>query len=695
MRFRAFLSYSHVDAAWARWLLRRLETYRVPSHLVGTRGAHGVIERRLGSFFLDRDELPTAGDLGETIHEALAGSDALVVVCSPAAAGSSWVNAEIEAFQDSGRGDRVLCFVVGGDPASSDPAHACFPPVLLRPGADGGAAHEPLAADARPDGDGRQRAFLKLVAGLLGVGYDALAQREAQRRMRRLAIVAAASVAGMALASGLAATAYVARNDAQRRQAQAEDIVGFMLGDLRTKLATVGRLDLMRAVDAKATAYFAELDPRDMSDRTLEEQARSLAGIGEVRLEGGDHDAAMAAFREAHARSTLLHERAPRSGQRLFDLAQAEYWLGDVALQQGRHDDAGKWLRKYRDTAVRLAAMDRDNFDWQREVAYGHHNLAVLDEAQGRSDEAERALGQELGLYRGWLRARPHDTALRAEAANVASWLGTLADRRGALKEAEAFFAEQVEGMRRNMADEPGVAEWRVQYVDTLLLLAQVQTRRGRWAEARASLARATPLAAALARQDPENSGWQVTPGVARWLDAKLRQASGAPGAAAPAAEALAILARARRAEPASERVLHLLAAVHGLHAQLALERGDAAAARAHVRDSTALLAPAWREDKSERLRLLLAYNLDLAAEAASMASRPDDARAAWQQARALMVGDATAAPPFDRLETLVRSLHRLGLDDEAGPHLARLEAAGYAPSRPWPWRGNALADWP
>ena len=39
MRFRAFLSYSHADAQWARWLLRRLETYRVPSRLVGTRGA--------------------------------------------------------------------------------------------------------------------------------------------------------------------------------------------------------------------------------------------------------------------------------------------------------------------------------------------------------------------------------------------------------------------------------------------------------------------------------------------------------------------------------------------------------------------------------------------------------------------------------------------------------------------------------
>jgi tetratricopeptide (TPR) repeat protein len=692
MRFRAFLSYSHADAAWARWLLRKLETYRVPSHLVGTRGAHGVIERRLGSFFLDRDELPSAGDLGETIHAALADSDALVVVCSPAAAGSRWVNAEIAAFLDSGRGDRVLCFIVDGDPASADPAQACFPPMLLRPDAGAAMGHEPLAADARPDGDGRQRAFLKLVAGLLGVGYDALAQREAQRRMRRLAIVAAASVAGMALALGLAATAYVARNDAQRRQAQAEDIVGFMLGDLRAKLATVGRLDLMRAVDDKATGYFAALEPRDMSDRTLEQQARSLTGIGKVRLDAGDHDAAMAAFREAHARSTLLHERAPGNGPRLFDLAQAEYWIGFVALQQGRLDDAGGWLRRYRDSAVRLAAMDRGNFAWQREVAYGYHNLAVLDDALGRPAEAERALRQELALYRGWLRARPRDTALRFEAANVASWLGTLADRRGALGDAATSFAEQVEDMRRNMDAEPEVADWRVLHVDALLFLAQVQARQGQWDATRATLALASPRAAALARQDPGNNGWQVTLGITRLLQARLALSTDAPGADALAAEALAIVSRARLAEPKSKRVLYLLASTHSLHAQLALARGDPVAARAHVQDAAALLMPAWREERSERLRLLLACNLDLAAEAASMAAQPDDARLAWQQVRELLTEDAGDAPPFDRLDTLARSLHGLGLDDQARPHVKRLESAGYVPSRPWPWARNALA---
>jgi|APFre7841882724_1041349.scaffolds.fasta_scaffold112974_1 hypothetical protein len=48
-----------------------------------------------------------------------------------------------------------------------------------------------------------------------------------------------------------------------------------MLGDLRRKLSTVGRLELMRAVDDKAIGYFATLDPRDLTDRALEEQARA------------------------------------------------------------------------------------------------------------------------------------------------------------------------------------------------------------------------------------------------------------------------------------------------------------------------------------------------------------------------------------------------------------------------------------
>lgn len=691
MRFRAFLSYSHADAAWAAWLHKRLETYRVPTRLVGTSGMHGPIEARLGRLFRDRDELPSAGDLGATIRSALADSQWLIVICSPAAARSHWVDAEVEAFLADGRGDRVLCFVVGGTPGSLDPDRQCFPPALVQPDA-AGVMREPLAADARPDGDGRERAFLKLVAGLLGVGYDALAQRETQRRHRRLITIASASLLGMTIALGLAFNAHLARNeavlardDAQRRQAQAEDILGFMLGDLREKLTTVGRLDLMRAVDDKASAYFATLHPRDLSDRALEEQARALTGIGQVRLDEGNHDAAMAAFREAHARSTALYQRQPDNGQRLYDLAQAEYWIGFVAFKQGRLDDAEVCLRKYRDSAIQLAAMDPDNFDWQREVAYGHHNLAVLDESRGRYAEAERAMRAELALYRGWIRQRPADPELRFEAANAASWLGSLALRQGELAAAEAYFVEQVNGIRQNVAEDPGNAKWKENSIDALVLLADAQAQRGRLAEARVSIEAAAPLSAALSAQDPANNYWRLSLGRCRWWQAQLNAAELPSKAAALAAEAAVLLTKAHVGEPKNKHVLSWLTRTRGLQAQLALTQGDAALARKHLSAAQALIDPAWQAEQNEVLRLWLARTRLLEGEVAQRDGNPAKATVAWTQARQLLLADAATPVPFGRLDPLVRALHHLDQTDEAAPHRQRLDAAGYVPLQPFP----------
>mgnify|MGYP003530596979 FL=1 len=133
MRYRAFLSYSHADEKWARWLMRRLEAYRVPKNLVGTPGRDGPIPARLGQVFRDRDELPSAGDLSSTINAALQDSQALLVICSPASAQSRWVNAEINAFRALHGNDNIFSFVVAGDPGSREPGLASFPTALIEP----------------------------------------------------------------------------------------------------------------------------------------------------------------------------------------------------------------------------------------------------------------------------------------------------------------------------------------------------------------------------------------------------------------------------------------------------------------------------------------------------------------------------------------------------------------------------------
>lgn len=678
MRYRAFLSYSHADEKWARWLMRRLEAYRVPRNLVGAPGRDGPIPAKLGQMFRDRDELPSAGDLSSTISAALADSSALVVICSPSSARSRWVNAEIEAYRASGRGERIFSFIIDGDPASREPGVASFPQALIEPETPGGPEREPLAADARKAGDGRDRAFLKLVAGLLGVGFDDLAQREAQQRHRRMAYITMASLAGMAIALSLAVTAYIARNDAERRQAQAEDILGFMLGDLRKNLTKVGRLDLMRSVDDKATGYFATLNPRDLSDRALEEQARSLTGIGEVRVNEGNHKEAMTAFREAHARTTALYEREPSNGQRLFDLAQAQYWIGYVAWQQGNFEETALWFGKYRDSGIKLAAMDRSNFAWQKEAAYGYHNMAVLDESLGKYDQAEKAMLAERELYVGWIKQHPKDTELRWEAANIDSWLGSLALRRGRLEQAENYYQAYADANAANMREDAGNVKWKQNYTESLLFLYSVQLQRGRLVQAKTSVSEAMNIAEGLSKQDPSNGDWMMTLGECRFKHAVFSRQN----ADKQLREARAIIARAFSLNPKNERTADMLAKVFIAQGQLALISGDTVGVAAYVQEASAVIDSKWKLQPNEDLRQRKAQIHILHGNAAKLDGNEQQAQAEWQTAVKLLAENPGGELPFTRLEDLVQALELLGQKEQAAPYKERLKQAGFVPFR-------------
>src|SRR5438309_7473798 len=193
-RYYAFLSYSHRDKELADWLHRELERFRVPSSLAGKLTANGVVPRRLTPIVRDEQDLSAGGDLAEEIKAALAASQFLVVLCSPTAAKSRWTNQEIESFKRTRPEGCVLAAVAAGEPFASDipgrEDEECFPPALRfkydRRGHQTAKRAEPLAADFREIAEGRRVAFLKLVAGMLGVGLDELVQRDQTRRHRRM-----------------------------------------------------------------------------------------------------------------------------------------------------------------------------------------------------------------------------------------------------------------------------------------------------------------------------------------------------------------------------------------------------------------------------------------------------------------------------------------------------------------------------
>ena len=298
-RYRAFISYCHRDEKWASWLHKSLETYRIPKHLVGETTTAGKIPARLAPVFRDRDELPSATNLGEVLTEALRNSENLIVICSPAAAGSQWVNEEILGYKRLGRSGNIFCLIIDGEPwASNNEATAgdeCFPRALRYELGDDNELSdrfaEPIAADAREQGDGRQNAKLKLISGLLGVGFDALKQREQQRRHRQMAIVATAASVGMIVASGLATFAFMARAEADRQRLRAEEETAvaretrdFMVGlfevsdQSRTNGATITAREIL---DEGAERIGTELSGQPQIQATLmDTMGQAYTGLG-------------------------------------------------------------------------------------------------------------------------------------------------------------------------------------------------------------------------------------------------------------------------------------------------------------------------------------------------------------------------------------------------------------------------------
>lgn len=208
-KYWAFISYSHRDEAWATWIHSALETYRLPKGVAGGDFHGEKIPPRLRPVFRDRDELAGGADLGSKLRRHLRESRTLIVICSPKSAKSKWVNEEVRYFKSLGREHRVLCLVVGGEPYASDvPGQEemeCFPAAIRyqldAAGDISTQPAEPLAADVRPRKDGKSSALLKLVAGILDIGYDRLRQREARRqKVRRLQWLAGCT-AGVLLGS--------------------------------------------------------------------------------------------------------------------------------------------------------------------------------------------------------------------------------------------------------------------------------------------------------------------------------------------------------------------------------------------------------------------------------------------------------------------------------------------------------------
>jgi tetratricopeptide (TPR) repeat protein len=520
IKYRAFLSYSHRDAAWAKWLQGALERYRIDKDLVGRQTATGGVPKTLRPIFRDRDDFSAGHSLTEQTLAALEASQFLVVLCSPDAARSKYVNEEIRHFKGMGRVDRVIPIIVDGKPEDSE--RECFPAALrFKIGSDGALTkerEEPIAADARPEGDGKEIAKLKVVAGLLGLGLDEVVRRAERARQRHNRLLASNALvflflAGSATGSGIAAWKYFTKSE-DLREVTVENAC-----DLAPKVevwfnefgTSIDRLiDLLK--DSEQRLETAVQKGGD-SPKLRHCKAQTLIHFADGHRTLGDTEQSLNRAKEASSLLEGLVESQPRELAWRHDLMKAYRKVGDGLDEQGFSTDALNWYRRSLDIGLGLtavAAADPKTAEWQHDLSIAYNKIGdVLLFKLRNSTDALGYYRNSLAIRQRLAEADPKNPLWQRDVASAYDRIGDVFRSQGNSTDALNNYRESLRITERVATDQKRSSDWQRNLALVHDKIGDVERTRGNLTVARDSYEQSLIIRQNLIVKDEMNSRWQ------------------------------------------------------------------------------------------------------------------------------------------------------------------------------------------
>lgn len=504
-------------------------------------------------------------------------------------------------------------------------------------------------------------------------------------RRHRVGVAFASTVFVLLAASAIGATIQArrlsrARAVAVARQAQAEQLVGFMLGDLRDTLTSIGRLDVLDGVGKRALAYFAAVPASQLSNEELYRRAEALQQLGNVRLSQGKLPDAADLMRRSLAISTRLAAHDSLNGRWQIGLAHSHFWAGNVEWELGNVDSALGHFLPFVTISRRLIRHYPDSLAYRAELAYALNNIGFAKEAKGdvagalASYRAALAMDQDLvnrdSTKADWKRSLGDE--YNAEAVvqrKLGDLSGALASHRHELAIREAVLARDP----TNSDLQVDVAISHVYRSELRLSMGDVD---GALADANASRA----IYASLAARDTSN----VT---RRWaLGRSYRQIAQALLERGDATEATreinvgqAITTRLLAEDPDNSRALSEAVLAGTTQARALLELGRIPGALAAAQRATAIGDAAVKQKPADIGRHRAASDAYLAlGEVLSHSGDPRGATGAYSHALSLIDSAATAYRQTESLAAQAAALLELGRFNDAALIAAELARRGY-----------------
>ncbi|GAB3413876.1 winged helix-turn-helix domain-containing protein [Massilia agilis] len=351
--------------------------------------------------------------------------------------------------------------------------------------------------------------------------------RKAKRRDQVRLMVMASIVILAVLAGAASLVAFSSKRVAQQRRAEAEGLMGFMLGDFADKLRPLGRLDLLDSVSGKALEYLAVNDDSNAASQT--NRAKALQVIAEVSYARSDAKAAISALDSARA---ILLRQLVGGGQNwevVKGLGGNAFWHGQIYLNQGDMARAEEQFKLYQQYTDRLNRIDSNNIEGWVEQSYAHTNLGQLALKRGNLDRAAADFAASIELKQRALVLRPNDKTLLAELANSLSWLASTREALGALEEALRLYNHQVEVVSRLYESSPSDSLWAKNTAVALQRRGWLKAMMGQTGGGIADLTEAQQLLQAVVLREPKHRVWEILLTGVRFELLRVQLAEGSP----------------------------------------------------------------------------------------------------------------------------------------------------------------------
>ena len=495
------------------------------------------------------------------------------------------------------------------------------------------------------------------------------------------------------------------------RQGQAEDLIGFMLGDLYGRLTPLGKLDMLDAVGQRALAYFAAVPESQLSDGETYRRALALQQLGHVRTAQGALPEAAVLLRQALALSARLVARDSANAAWQLGLGHAHFWAGNVEWQRGNVDAALAHFVPFVRISERLIARFPDSTSYKRELASALSNIGSAREAKGDLGGALQAYGQGLALDQG-IAGRDGsrgDADARGELALAYNTVGVAQRKRGDLAGALASHRAELAIWNALAAQDPADQAVRRSLANAHAFVSFVQLARGERDSALAEARAARDLFARLVAHDASNTVWRIDLATSENVLAQDLLARGvlapdavghAPARSAAAAlphveASLALLAPLIGGATPKPRAARVETAARTTLGRVLLHLGRTPAANASARAAVAggERALARKPADLEQRRALGDAYLGLG-DVLARTGDASGARASWSRALALVDSASRATGHIELRALRATALFDLGADDAARPLATALVQGGYrspAVVELWQRRGVAI----